>query len=179
MLPPRLPPARGAVEVTAAVLTVIVSSSVLAAPNYERAVKFGDEVVTLKLSNVPPSPELDRLWDATNEAADPIEQERLYRIRWEDYGETISLLNLSMYYLERGDLVSAYARMYAVDKIAKWYVSVSPAAVKPGPLRKRLYLSMEQQLELVGSKLTESQREAGEKLAAVLVRNNPNCCTPI
>jgi hypothetical protein len=160
-----------------AVMATLASSGVLAQPSHQRAVQFGDEVVTLKFSNVPFTPELHRLWDATNEATDEVEQERLWRIRWEDYGETVALQTLSIYHLERGDLVQAYAHLYAVDKIAKWYESVTPANFKPGPLLRKHFAEIQADMERVGSMLTASQREAGVKLAATLIRNNPNCCT--
>jgi hypothetical protein len=82
-----------------------------------------------------------------------------------------------MYHLERGDLVQAYAHLYSVDKIAKWYESVSPADFKPGSLQRKHFAEIQADMERVGNMLTESQRNAGVKLAAALIRNNPNCCT--
>lgn len=131
-------------------------------------------MVTLKFNNAPFSPELSRLWDATSNAKDPVEQERLWRIRWEDYGETVALQSLANYHLERGDLVSAYAHLYAVDKIATWIRDAAPT--KPGPLVSNYLETITAQAELVGKELTERQRAAGVTLAASLVRNNPNCC---
>lgn len=165
------------VKAATVVIVALASTGVLAAPSHHRAIRFGDEVVTLKFSNVPFTEELHKLWDATNEATDPVEQERLLRIRWEDYGETMALQSLSIYHLERGDLVQGYAHLYAVDKIAKWYESVVPEEFKPGPLQRQFLDDIEADVELVGKELTASQRKAGVKLAAALIRNNPNCCT--
>lgn len=171
----------------AAFIVAFTSSSVLAQASHLRAVMFGDEVVTLKFSNIPSGEERQKLWDATNEAIDPVEQERLWRNRWEDYGEATALQSLAIYHLERGDLVSGYAHLYAVDKLAEWYESVATDEFKPapgqgkyhppGPLLRRHFAEIEADMELVGKELTASQRKAGVKLAATLIRNNPNCCT--
>lgn len=169
----------------AAVATALLSLGALADPSHHRTVMFGDEAVTLKF-NTAPSEELYRLWDATNEARDPVEQERLWRIRWEDFGEATALQSLAIYHLERGDLVQGYAHLYATDKLAEWYESVvthdfTPAGgqgryLPPGPLLKKHFAEIEADLNLVGKGLTESQRRAGARLAAALIRNNPNCC---
>lgn len=174
-------------KAVAVFMLALASSAVLAQPSHHRAVKFGDDVVTLKFSNVPFTEELHRLWDASSEAADPVAQERLLRIRWEDYGETMALQSLSIFHLERGDLVQGYAHLYAVNKIAKWYESVATEEFKPargqgrylppGPLQRQYLDDIEADVELVGKELTASQREAGVKLAAALIRDNPNCCT--
>ena len=171
----------------ATLIVALASSAVLAEPSHHRAVMFGDEMVMLKFINVPFDEELHRLWDATGEATDPVEQERLWRIRWEDYGEATALQSLAIYHLERGDLVSGYAHLYAVDKLAKWYESVATDEFKPvpgqakylppGPLLKKHFAEIEADMNLVGKELSASQREVGVKLAATLVRNNPNCCT--
>jgi hypothetical protein len=95
---------------TAVIIVTLSSTGVLAQSSHHRAVKFGEELVTLKFSNVPSRyGELQELWDATNETTDPVEKERLWRILWEDYGETIALQALGNYHPERGDRVQAYA----------------------------------------------------------------------
>jgi hypothetical protein len=157
-----------------AVIAALAAGAALAQPSHHRAVQFGDEMVTLKLSHAPFDQERHRLWDASVEATDPVEQERLWRVRWEDYGEAVALQSLSIYHLERGDLVLGYAHLYAVDKIAKWHASVAP--IEPGPILKRHFAEIEADMALVGRELTESQRQAGVALAAELIRNNPNCC---
>lgn len=154
-------------------------------PRLGAGVAFGDEAVTLKF-NTAPSEELYRLWSATNEASDPIEQERLLRIRWEDHGEAIALQSLANHHLERGDLIQAYAHRYAVDRLAKWYAEVTANGLEPvpgggrylppGPLMKQHFAEIAADVELLGKELTASQRKAGIKLAAELIRNNPNCC---
>lgn len=165
------------VKAITALIVALASTSVLAQSSHHRAIRFGDEVVTLKFSNIPVSREQEKLSDAINEASDPIEKERLWRTRWEDYGDTIALQALATYHLERGDLIQAYAHFYAIDKIAKWYTSVMPT--KPGPILTMVHNDIAADLELVGKQLTANQRDGGVKLAAALVRNNPNCCTPI
>jgi hypothetical protein len=161
-------------------MVALSSTAVFAQSSHHRAVWFGDELVTLKFSNVPSRfGELQELWDATNEATSPVEQERLLRIRWEDYGDTIALQALANYHLERGDLVQAYAYFYAVDKVAKWYESVVPENYKPGPVLRKIHENIATDVERVGKELSAGQREAGVKLAAALIRNNPNCCTGI
>jgi hypothetical protein len=174
------------VKIVAALVVALASGAVLAESSHHRAVKFGDETVTLKFSNIPPRGERQKLWDATNDATDPVEQERLWRIRWEDFGEATALQSLAVHHLDRGDLVSGYAHLYAVNKLAKWYESVATVDFKPvpgqgkylppGPLLKQHFAEIEADLALVGKELTESQRETGVKLAAALIRNNPNCC---
>jgi hypothetical protein len=143
-------------------------------PMQPRTVKFNDEEVTLRWSSAPFDEELRRLWDATNDAESTVEQERLWRIRWEDYGEAVALQSLAIYHLERGDLVSAYAHLYAVDRIAKWVESV--AATRPGPIVRRHLDDIEADMNLVGKKLTAEQRTTGVQLAAAMIRNNANCC---
>lgn len=162
------------VKVAGVVVVALTSTGMFAQSISPRAVKFGDEAVTLRFNDAPFSEELSKLWDATNAAVDPVEQERLWRIRWEDYGETVALQSLANYHLDRGDLVAAYAHLYAVDKIAKWIRSAAPS--KPGPLVSNYLDTIEAQAELVGKELTENQRKAGVKLAAALIRNNQNCC---
>jgi len=169
-----------------AAVVALVSTSVFAQRNHHREVAFGDEVVTLKFGTIPSAEELQRLWDATAAATDPVEQERLWRIRWEDYGEATALQSLAVYHLERGDVVSGYAHLYATDKLAKWYQNVvtkelSPATgsgkyLPPGPLMKKHFAEIEADLERVGRQLTADQRQAGVRLAAALIRTNPNCC---
>jgi hypothetical protein len=76
--------------------------------------------------------------------------------------------------------------VFAADKLAKWYETVVTEPVEPapglgtymppGPLLKRHFAEIETDMKLVGEKMTPSQRAAGVKLAAALVRNNPNCC---
>lgn len=167
-------------KATALFIAGLSSAAVLAQSSHHRTVMFGDERVTLKFSNVPSRfGELQELWDATNEATSPVEKERLLRIRWEDYGDTIAFQNLATCHLERGDLVQAYAHLYAVDKIAKWYESVVPEDRKPGPVLTKFHENIAADVERVGRQLTPSQRAAGVKLAATLIRNNPNCCTGI
>lgn len=175
------------VKKLAVLIVAFTSNSLHAQASHHRTVMFGDEVVTLKFSNVPFGEERHQLWDATNEATDPVEQERLWRIRWEDYGEATALQTLAIYHLERGDFVSAYAHLYAVDKLAKWYESVATVDFKPapgqgkyhppGPVLKRHFAEIDADMELVGKELTASERETGVNLAATLIRNNPNCCT--
>lgn len=168
------------IKAAAAVIVALASTGVLAQSSHHRAVQFGDEVVTLKFSNVPsPFGELQELWDATNDATDPVEKERLWRIRWEDYGETIALQVLANYHLERGDVVRAYAHFYAVDQIAKWHESVVPEAYKPGPVLRQIHENIAADVELTGKKLSAGQRKEGVKLAAALIRDNANCCTAI
>lgn len=167
-------------QAVAFIIVALPSTGVLAQSSHHRAVEFGDEMVTLKFSNVPSRfGELQELWDATNLATSPVEQERLLRIRWEDYGDTIALQALASHHLERGDLVQAYAHFYAVDKIAKWYESVVPENYKPGPVLKKIHEGIAADVERIGKELSASQRQAGVKLAAALIRNNPNCCTSI
>jgi hypothetical protein len=164
-------------KAVAVVIVALASTSVLAQSSHQRAVMFGNEVVALKFNNIPASLERDRIGDAIDEAADPVEKERLWRIRWEDYGDTVALQALANYHLERGDLVQAYAHLYAVDKIAKWYESVMPE--KPGPILTSVHNKIAADVELIAKQLTASQRELGIKFAAALIRNNPNCCTAI
>lgn len=167
-------------KAVAFIIVALFSTGVLAQSSHHRAVEFGDERVTLKFSNIPSRfGELQELWDATNEATSPVEQERLLRIRWEDYGDTIALQALANYHLERGDLVQAYAHFYAVDKIAKWYDNVVPENCKPGPVLSKLHDNIAADVERVGKELSAGQRQAGVKLAAALIRNNSNCCTAI
>ncbi|HET9230889.1 MAG TPA: hypothetical protein VFO00_06350 [Vitreimonas sp.] len=167
-------------KATAFIIAALSSTAVSAQSSHHRAVQFGDEVVTLKFSNIPSRfGELQQLWDATNEATSPVEQERLLRIRWEDYGDTIALQSLANYHLERGDLVQAYAHFYAVHKIAQWYESVVPESHKPGPVLRKIHSNIAADVERIGKELSPSQRKTGVKLAAALIRNNPNCCTGI
>lgn len=167
-------------KAAAFVVVALFTTGIVAQSSDHRAVEFGDETVTLKFSNVPSRfGELQELWDATNEATSPVEQERLLHIRWEDYGDTIALQALANYHLERGDLVQAYAHFYAVDKIAKWYESVVPENYQPGPLLKKIHENIATNVERVGKELSANQRQAGVKLAAALIRNNSNCCTGI
>jgi hypothetical protein len=171
----------------AALIVALTSGAVLAQTSHHRAVKFGDETVTLKFNNsVQSAAAREQAWDATNEATSPVEQERLWRTRWEDYGEATALQSLAVYHLDRGDLVSGYAHLYAVNKLAKWYESATAEFkpvpgqgryLRPGPLLKKHFAEIEADLALVGKQLTKSQRAAGVKLAATLIRNNPNCCT--
>ena len=167
-------------KAAAVVICALFGSGALAQSSHQRAVMFGDEMVTLKFSNVPSRfGELQELWDTTEEATDPVEQERLYRIRWEDFGETIALQALANYHLERGDLVQAYAHFYAVHQIAKWYEDVVPESYQPGPVLKQLHADIAADVERIGKELTEDQRKAGVRLAAALIRDNPRCCTGI
>jgi hypothetical protein len=165
---------------TVAIIFALTTAGVSAQSSHQRNVMFGDQTVTLKFGNIPsPFGEIQTLWDATNEATDPIEKERLWRIRWEDYGETIALQALANYHLERGDLVQAYAHFYAVDKIAKWYESVVPEDYKPGPVIKQIHYDIAADVERVGKNLSATQRDEGVRLAAALIRDNPRCCTGI
>jgi hypothetical protein len=41
---------------------------------------------------------------------------------------------------------------------------------------KQHFAEIAADVELLGKELTASQRKAGIKLAAELIRNNPNCC---
>jgi hypothetical protein len=170
---------------TAAILALAVNSA-MAEPSHRTNVKFGDEDVELKFSNVVGGERQQELWDATNEAANPTDQERFWRMRWEELGEVPALQSLAVFHLDRGDYMSAYAHLYAVDKMAKWYASTvtpdfkpAPGAGKyqpPGPVLKQIFAGVEAQMNLVSEQLTASQRAQGIKLAAKLVRDNPNCC---
>ena len=169
-----------------AVISVFAVSSALAEPSHRTMVKFGDEVVELKFSNIPNDGRLQELWEATNEAPDAVEQERLLRIRWEDYGEVNALQSLAIHQLKRGDYVFGYAHLYAAHRISKWFEDTvtrpdykgGPEGryVPPGPLAEEGFVELEGYMNLVGEKLTASQRAQGVKLAAKLVRENPNCC---
>ena len=174
------------IKTVAAIVSALAISSALAEPSNRTMVKFGNEDVELKFSNIPDGERRQQLWDATNEAADPAEQERFWRMRWEEFGEATALQSLAVYHLDRGDYVSGYAHLYAVDKIAKWFVDTvtrsdykgSPLGryVPPGPMAKQQFAEIEADMNLIGEKLTASQRESGVKVAAKLIRDNPNCC---
>jgi hypothetical protein len=165
----------------------LAAGSALAEPSHHTNVQFGNETVEVKFSNVG-DPRLIELWDQTADATDPAEAERLWRIRWEEYGEAIALQSLAGYHLDRGDLVSGYAHLYATNKLAKWYQATVTKDFKPapsqrgtyqppGPVMKKLFAEIEADMKLVEQELTPRQRDEGVKLAAALVRNNPNCCT--
>ena len=169
----------------AAILTLTVSST-MAEPSHRTKVKFGDEEVELKFSNAGTGDRQQELMDATNAATNPVEQERFWRMRWEEFGDATALQSLAMYHLDRGDYMSAYAHLYAVDKIAKWYTNTVTPDFKPapgagtyqpaGPVLKQIFAGIEAQMNRVGDELTASQRAQGVRLAAKLVRDNPNCC---
>ena len=140
----------------------------------------------LKFSNAGTGDRLEELWDATGAATDPADQERYWRMRWEEFGEAPALQTLATFHLDRGDYVSGYACLYATDKIAKWYAVTVTPDFKPapgagkwqpaGPVLKQIFASIEAKMNLVGEKVTATQRAQGVKLAAQIVRDNPNCC---
>ena len=119
-------------------------------------------------------------------AANTAERERLLRIRWEDFGEVSSLQSLALHHLDRGDYLAGYAHLYAVDKFFKWYEATVTAPdykgsslgkyMPPGPMTQEFFADAEAKLKLVGEHLSASQRVRGIKLAAKLIRDNPNCC---
>lgn len=159
------------------IILAIAVASALVLPSHHLEVPFDGEIVTLKFSNVPSSPDQEALQEAINGAKDPVEQERLTRMKWEDYGDSLAFYNLAAYHLERGDLVSGYAHLYGAEKIAEWSTSVSMR--KPGPILMWWHSEIAADLAQVASAMTPSQRKAGAKMAAQLIRNNPNCCTAL
>jgi hypothetical protein len=169
------------------VICALATSAALAQPSHRTAVQFGDETVELKFSNIAGDERMEELRNLTNEATDPTKREDLWRVRWEDYGEAIALQALADFHLRRGDLVAAYAHLYAVDKIAKWYTATVTTDFKPAPgtgrwmppgqMMKAVFADIENDLKLVGSKMTADQRAEGVRQAATLIRNNANCCT--
>ena len=170
------------VKTLSVVILLLFAGRALAEPTSHSLVKFGDEEVELRFSNIHGGERQLELWDATRQATKPAEQERLLRVRWEDFGEVGSLQSLAGYHLDRGDYLSGYAHLYAVDKFLKWYEATVTAPgyqgsyMPPGPLTKQVFVDAESDLKLVGEQLTASQRAHGVKLAAKLIRDNPNCC---
>lgn len=168
----------------ALVICALAASSALAQPSHRTAVQFGSETVELKFSNIEGGERAAELRNQTNEATDPARQEELWRIRWEEYGEAIALQSLATFHENRGDLVSAYAYLYAFDQIAKWYTRTitqetpvgKGAYMPPGQMTKAHFASVEADMKAVARKLTADQRDEGVRQAAALVRNNANCC---
>lgn len=110
---------------------------------------------------------------------DPYEQQRLISIVWLS-GEPQVLGARAVFHANRAksadgkddDLVQAYANQYALNEIAKFFARHYP----PLPIRSRLHASIARELERMGGELTSEDRNAAIKLAAEIVRANPNCC---
>src|SRR5688572_9116199 len=151
------------------VICALVASAALAQPSHRTAVRFGNETVELKFSNIQGGERIAELRDQINEATDPVKQEDLWRIRWEEYGEAIALQSLATFHENRGDLVSAYAHLYAFDQIAKWYARTvtqeTPVGkgkyMPPGQITKKYFADIETSMKAVGSRLTADQRAEG------------------
>jgi hypothetical protein len=166
---------------TAVILALTVASATAdLLPTHRTKVKFGNEEVELKFSYAG-ADRAAQLWDESEAATTPAEQERVWRMRWEEMGEGTALQSLASHEEQRGNFVSAYAHLYAADRIAKWYTASvktkSAQGWQPvGPVMQSFFDEVEADMNRVGEKLTPSQRAQGIKLAAQIIRDNPNCC---
>jgi len=121
-------------------------------------------------------PELERQYDAAVERHDVVEQERLGTLLWQE-GDPEILFVLADIANARGDYIDAYAKMYALNELAKFNAKRLPPE---GKVRGPQFAAIQKVLNDLGKKLTPGERRAAVWLAEQLIVNNAqNCCIPM
>ncbi len=122
---------------------------------------------------------VDAAIEALQLESDVDEQQQLVAIIWHA-GEPQVLGARAIFYENRAktssaradDLVQSYANQFALNEIAKFFARHYP----PQTVRGRLHKHIADELQRLGLELTVEQKNAAIKLAAHMIRANPNCC---
>ena len=167
-------------KITPAIALVLAVTSAAAQEiRYQKQVNFGDESVSLKVSNAYVLAERAELVQDLEtrflSASDPEAKEQIARQLWE-YGDGEMLYEISRAHEKRMDLVGAYAHLYALNELAKFNAKRQPPEAK---VRGPFFNGIQEELEQLGMRMSPEQRRAAIRQAAQIVRDNPNCCLPM
>lgn len=173
--------------ILAVAVTLTIASAAAQDVHYQEQVKFGDQMVTLKIVSAQPLSNSSGWVDPILREQDP--ETKAQGLFWRGYGD--GLEELSNLREQAGDLTGAYAYQYAHSELAKfnerYWVKAFPkwqATAQEKAEEQRLwnkvskphYASIHKELTRLGQKLTAEDRKAAIFQAAQILRDNPNCC---